>query len=59
MYTVTLKEKGGTAKELDFDQEQITIGRIQGNDIVLPKGNISKSHAKIVCKDEKFIVAGS
>ena len=57
MYTVTLKEKGGTAKELDFDQEQITIGRIQGNDIVLPKGNISKSHAKIVCKDEKFIVA--
>ena len=57
MFTVTLKEKGGTAKELDFDQEQITIGRIQGNDIVLPKGNISKSHAKIVCKDEKFIIA--
>ena len=57
MFTVTLKEKGGTAKRLDFDQEQITIGRIQGNDIVLPKGNISKSHAKIVCKDEKFIIA--
>jgi len=39
-----------------FNKPEVTIGRVQGNDIVLPKGNVSKRHARIVLKDGKFII---
>src|SRR5437762_826689 len=49
-------EKGGATQRLDFESEEITIGRVDENDICLPKGNISKKHTKIVVKDGKIIV---
>jgi pilus assembly protein CpaF len=55
-FSVILTEKGGATERLDFDGEEITIGRIDENDICLPKGNISKKHTKIVVKDGKVIV---
>ena len=55
-FSVILTEKGGETQRLDFDSEEITIGRIDENDICLPKGNISKKHTKIVVKDGKIIV---
>src|SRR5262249_13463792 len=51
-----LTEKGGATQRLDFESEEITIGRVDENDICLPKGNISKKHTKIVVKDGKIIV---
>jgi pilus assembly protein CpaF len=56
MFTVLMIEKGGPERRLTFDKEELTIGRISGNDIILPKGNISKRHARIVVKEDKFIV---
>lgn len=56
MFQITINEKGGAPRNLDFDKNEITIGRVQGNDIVLPKGNISKRHSRIVLKDGKFII---
>ena len=56
MFAITLTEKGGDQRRLDFDKAEITIGRVQGNDVVLPKGNVSKRHARIVLKDGKFII---
>ncbi len=56
MFQITINEKGGQAKNLDFDKTEITIGRVQGNDIVLPKGNISKRHSRLVLKDGQFII---
>src|SRR4030095_12418247 len=56
MFTVIVTEKGGDQKRLDFDKPEITIGRVQGNDIILPKGNVSKRHSRIVLKDSRFIV---
>src|SRR5260221_11117019 len=53
---VILTEKGGDTRQLDFDVDEITIGRIEDNHICLPKGNISKKHTKIVVKDGKIIV---
>ena len=38
MVTLLLTEKGGETKQLNFDKDEVTIGRVQGNDIVLPKG---------------------
>src|SRR5687767_3161767 len=55
-YTIVITEKGGKPRAEAFDQAEITIGRVQGNDIVLPKGNISKRHSRIVLRDGKFII---
>src|SRR5712691_1980934 len=55
-FSVILTEKGGATQRLDFDSEEITIGRVDENDICLPKGNISKKHIKIFVKDGKIIV---
>jgi pilus assembly protein CpaF len=56
MFTVVITEKGGAQRKLEFDKPEITIGRVQGNDIILPKGNVSKRHSRIVLKDGRFIV---
>lgn len=56
MFQVTINEKGGQGRQESFDKAEITIGRVQGNDIILPKGNISKRHSRIVLKDGKFII---
>ncbi len=55
-FTIVITEKGGKPRAEVFDQGEITIGRVQGNDIVLPKGNISKRHSRIVQRDGKFII---
>jgi pilus assembly protein CpaF len=56
MLSVSITEKGGASKRRDFQKDEITIGRIQGNDIVLPRGNVSKKHARIVQRDGKMVV---
>ena len=56
MFTVVISEKGGAQRRMDFDKNEVTIGRVQGNDIILPKGNVSKRHSRIVLKDGRFIV---
>ena len=33
-FWVTITEKGGKPQKRDFDQNEVTIGRVQGNDIV-------------------------
>jgi pilus assembly protein CpaF len=56
MVTLLLTEKGGEAKQLDFDKDEVTIGRVQGNDVVLPKGNVSKRHCRILAHAGRFSV---
>ena len=56
MFTVVITEKGGEQRRLEFDKSEVNIGRVQGNDIILPKGNVSKRHSRIVVKDGKFII---
>src|SRR3954462_13376927 len=53
---ITLAEKSGGSQQLSFEKNEITIGRLAGNDIVLAKGNVSKYHSRIVAKDGKFII---
>ncbi len=52
MLNLTLTEKGGETKQLSFEGNEITIGRVQGNDIVLPKGNVSKRHCRIFIEND-------
>lgn len=56
MLSLVVTERGGDQRRMTFDKEEITIGRIQGNDIILPKGNVSKRHSRIVAKDGKWVL---
>lgn len=56
MFTILIQEKGGDQRRMVFNKSEVTIGRVQGNDVVLPKGNVSKRHARVVLKDSKFII---
>jgi pilus assembly protein CpaF len=56
MFSIIISEKGGAERRESFDKAEITVGRVQGNDIVLPKGNVSKQHARLLFRDGRFIV---
>ncbi len=48
---VIITEKGGRRRRLHFDLDEgeaVAVGRVRGNDIVLPKGNISKRQVRLV-----------
>src|SRR6516164_7331701 len=51
MIKPAITEKGGEPKALTFDKDEISIGRVSGNDIVLPKGNVSKRHTKLTLRN--------
>src|SRR3954465_15086369 len=54
MIKLTMTEKGGEPKALSLDKDEVTIGRVSGNDIVLPKGNVSKRHTKLSLREGKI-----
>ena len=56
MVNLSLTEKGGTTSELSFDKGEVTVGRVRGNDIILPKGNISKYHCRLLVKGDELLV---
>src|SRR5678809_1351713 len=56
MFSVIISEKGGAERRESFDKSEINVGRVQGNDLMLPKGNVSKHHARLLYRDGRFIV---
>ena len=56
MFAVVISEKGGAERREVFDRTEISVGRVQGNDLMLPKGNVSKRHARLLYRDGRFIV---
>lgn len=56
MFSIVISEKGGQQSKLDFNKTEITIGRMKGNDIVLPKSNVSKQHTRIFLRDAGFFI---
>lgn len=56
MFAVVISEKGGAERREVFDRPEISVGRVQGNDLMLPKGNVSKRHARLLHRDNRFIV---
>jgi len=55
-FTIVIHEKGGAERREVFESSELTVGRVQGNDITLPKGNVSKRHARLLYRDGRFIV---
>src|SRR5580704_12804429 len=56
MFTIIISEKGGADRREAFDRNEINVGRVQGNDLMLAKGNVSKHHARLLFRDGRFIV---
>jgi pilus assembly protein CpaF len=56
MFTIIISEKGGAERREAFDRNEINVGRVQGNDLMLAKGNVSKHHARLLYRDGRFIV---
>jgi pilus assembly protein CpaF len=56
MFTIVISEKGGAERRESFDKNEVNVGRVQGNDLMLPKGNVSKHHARLLYRDGRFIV---
>ena len=56
MLAIVISEKGGAERREIFDKHEINVGRVQGNDLMLPKGNVSKRHARLLFRDGRFIV---
>src|SRR5690606_22415841 len=56
VYTVIVSEKGGHERREVFRSGEVTVGRVHGNDLVLPRGNVSKRHARVLYREGRFIV---
>src|SRR5262245_34567678 len=56
MFSVIISEKGGAERRETFERPEITVGRVQGNELILAKGNVSKRHARLLYRDGRFIV---
>lgn len=56
MYAVVITDQGGVQRRLSFSKPELTVGRVQGNDIVLAKRNVSKQHARLTWKDDQAVV---
>ena len=54
--SIIISEKGGAERRESYDQPEVSIGRVKGNDILLPKGNVSKRHARLIFRDGRCIV---
>jgi pilus assembly protein CpaF len=53
---VAITDKSGGTRIEQFVDGEVTIGRVSGNDIVLPADNISKRHTRLVLRDGKVLV---
>jgi pilus assembly protein CpaF len=55
-FTIIVSEKGGADRRELFSSSELNLGRVQGNELMLPKGNVSKRHARLLFRDGRFIV---
>lgn len=48
MYTLIIEDRSGNiTKEFSFEEGAFTMGRVEGNDIVLASNSVSRTHARI------------
>jgi pilus assembly protein CpaF len=56
VFSIVITEKGGAQRQLDIESPEVSIGRLEDNDICLPKSNVSKHHARLVFKDDRYVL---
>ena len=55
-FAIIVTEKGGGERREVFQTPEMSVGRVQGNELTLPKGNVSKRHARLLFRDGRFII---
>lgn len=56
MFSITIRERSGQVYTFHFDKPEVLVGRVKGNDVILPKQNISKRHAMIRAQGDRFVI---
>jgi pilus assembly protein CpaF len=56
VFSIVITERGGAQRQLEFDSAEVSIGRLEDNEICLPKNNVSKRHSRLVLKDDRYIL---
>src|SRR5262245_48782533 len=54
--TIIVTGPDGSSSSFTFDQRELSIGRADGNDIVLRDRNVSRRHARLVVRDNKYLL---
>jgi pSer/pThr/pTyr-binding forkhead associated (FHA) protein len=54
---ILVSERGGEERAYVPVSNEVSVGRVSGNDIVLPKGSISKRQARFELRDGTVILA--
>ena len=54
---ILVSQRGGEERAYIPVSNEVSVGRVKGNDIVLPQGSISKRQARFVFRDGKVILA--
>lgn len=55
--TLSIEERGGKPRHETFRERYVTFGRVQGNTIVLPKGNVAKRHCRLSVDKQGRVIA--
>lgn len=53
---LSVSSSSGVQQRLVLEKAEIAIGRVQGNDVILPHASVSRRHARIVLRHGKIIV---
>jgi pilus assembly protein CpaF len=56
VFSIVITERGGAQRLLEVDAVEAGIGRLEDNEVVLPRSNVSKHHARLVLKDDRCVV---
>ncbi|MBH23323.1 MAG: hypothetical protein CMH57_02445 [Myxococcales bacterium] len=58
MYTLIIEDKNdhSIADEFSFSEGSFYIGRVEGNDIILPSSNVSRRHSRLFVRDGKCFI---
>lgn len=56
VFSIVITERGGAQQQLDFDEAEVSIGRLDDNELCLPKNNVSKHHARLLFKDQRYVI---
>lgn len=54
---ITITDKSGAQRRVHFTGADITVGRLEDNDLVLQKNNVSKRHARLMYSDGRYVVS--
>jgi len=57
MFTLIIRDRSGAERPEQFEDNEVMIGRVPGNNLVLRAGNVSRQHARIAANGSRLIVS--